>query len=256
MRARFVICLILTQLLLLSSARAQDHQVIIGSGFSLPPYMIDGSHRGLLSEIVLASFAAVQTDVSFQFNTNSQTIEEFKAYKSDAVVNATDGAFPSSYLSEIVITFKNRAISLRKNEFQIQHLNDLLKHSVTGFNAASKLLNADFKQMVYQHNNYTEIVRQVDQARALLSGKTDVIIADELIFKYFRSQLARNHYSEKAYRQSVDFHAVLPETDYRIAFHDEALRDKFNKGLKIITDNGLLEKIHNRYDSLFDSHIF
>ena len=244
------------QLLLIPASQAQEQEVTIGSGFSLPPYMIDGSKRGLLSEILLASFGAVDIRIEFQFDTNTNVIKAFKAYQSDAVVNATSGAFPSSYLSDVVITFKNRAISLRKNNLQIQQLNDLLKHSVIGFNAASKLLNSDFQQMVAQHNHYSELVRQVDQARALLSGEADVIIADELIFKYFRSQLARNHYSEQAYREQVDFHPVLPETDYRIAFHDEALRNKFNEGLKIITNNGLLEKIYQRYDSLIDSHIF
>jgi len=256
MRILFAIGLLLLHIASSTSSYAQESKVTVGSGYSLPPYMIDGSQRGLLSEIVVASFVATGQQVEFKFDTNINSIKAFKSYQSDAVLNATSEAFPSSYLSDVVITFKNRAISLRKNNFQIQHINDLLKFSVIGFNAASKLLSSDYRQMVAQHTRYSERVRQIEQVQALLVGNTEVIIADELIFKYFRSQLARNHYSEQAYREQVDFHPVLPETHYRIAFHDEALRNKFNTGLKIINDNGLLAKIHRRYDLLLDSHLF
>jgi polar amino acid transport system substrate-binding protein len=256
MRALCIGLLLSFQLMASAGLRAQDHEITVGSGFSLPPYMIDGSNRGLLSEIIVSSFSAVGTEVDFHFGTNLEIMEEFKAFQTDAVINATSGAFPSSYLSDVVITFKNRAISLRKNNYQIQQLNDLLAYSVVGFNAASKLLNSDFQQMVAQHEHYSEIVKQIDQANALLSGTTDAIIADELIFKYYRSQLVRRDHKNRAYQSQVNFHPVLPETHYRIAFHDENLRNKFNQGLSIIKNNGLLAKIHQRYEDLLNSHIF
>ena len=256
MRKFFAIGLLLLHIASSANSYAQESKVTVGSGFSLPPYMIDGSNRGLLSEIIVSSFSAVETNVAFHFGTNLEIMEKFKAFQTDAVINATSGAFPSSYLSDVVITFKNRAISLRKNNYQIQQLNDLLPYSVIGFNAASKLLNSDFQQMVAQHERYSEIVKQIDQANALLSGTTDAIIADELIFKYYRSQLVRRDHKNQAYRAQVNFHPVLPETHYRIAFHDENLRNKFNQGLSIIKNNGLLARIHQRYEDLLNSHIF
>jgi len=256
MRSLLITLLAALQLIFSAPLKAQDHQITIGSGFSLPPYMTEGSNRGLLAEIIRSSFAAVNTEISFQYGTNLQVMDGFKAYQTDAVINATSSAFPSSYLSDVVITFKNRAISLRDNNFQIHELNALLKYSVIGFNAASKLLNNEFREVVAQHEQYSEMVKQINQVDALLSGKTDVIIADELIFKYFRSQLVRQNYKQQHYLAEVDFHPVLPETDYRIAFHDENLRNKFNKGLNIIRKNGTLFKIHQRYQTLLDSHIF
>lgn len=231
-------------------------QITIATGLSMPPYIIEGGNRGLLAEIILSSMKAANLNARLTFRSNLQAIDDFSHFRVDAVINATAEAFPSSYLSEVVIEFKNRAISLNKNNYSITHIDDLLNHSLIAFNAANKLLGTEFAQLAAQHENYQELVEQKQQVNALLSGRVDTIVADELIFKFYRSQLAREDFSNTDLKQKVAFHPVFPITQYRVAFHDQIIRNRFNEGFRAIKANGILEKIHNRYRSLLENHLF
>lgn len=231
-------------------------KVIIATGLSMPPYIIEGGTRGLLSEIIISSLEAVDLDVDLTYRSNLEAFRDFQQYKVDAVINATTESFPSTYLSDVIIRFKNRIISLEENQIHIDQLEDLLNHSVIAFSAAHKLLGPEFSQLAAQHESYQELIKQSDQAQALLDGSVDTIVADELIFKYFRSQLIRSHPGNMQLRSPVIYHEVFPETRYRVAFHDEKLRDRFNTGYRMIRESGKLDRIHRRYENLLNSFLF
>ena len=47
--------------------------------------------------------------------------------------------------------------------------------------------------------------------------------------------------------QPVEYHALFPETPYKVAFREASIRDDFNRGLKEIRENGLYDRTIKKY---------
>jgi polar amino acid transport system substrate-binding protein len=64
------------------------------------------------------------------------------------------------------------------------------------------------------------------------------------VFNWYTSKLAATMNTT----DSITVHEIFPERAmYKVAFIDASLRDRFNKALKAITDDGTVREIMRKY---------
>lgn len=96
--------------------------------------------------------------------------------------------------------------------------------------------------MAETNPGYKEIADQKNQIGMFFLKRTDVIVLDHRIFKYFRTKL-KNIPTE----QDVTFHKLFAPSAYRSAFREKKIRDVFNRGLKDLRSSGRYEEIIRTY---------
>jgi len=89
---------------------------------------------------------------------------------------------------------------------------------------------------------YKEIAQQDLQVKQLFLDRTDVIVMDINIYKYYKQQI-----KDVDTTAEVVIHKVFPITNYKVGFLDKTVCDEFNKGLKSLKDTGKYNAIFNKY---------
>lgn len=234
---------------------AQEKKVVIGISFSIPPYVVKEENNGLELEILRQSFAVNGYKVLPSYLPLARTFMNFQDGSLDGVINVKDGMI-KGYYSDVVITFRNKAVSLEENNLTINSIDDLSRKSIVAFQRASTILGKDFGKVVEYNSEYREVADQSLQVKQLFKNRAEVIILEEKIFKYFRRWLFNRSRSlkgsyiltEKELRKPVIYHDIFLPSEYKFAFISEKVRDDFNDGLRTIRNNGLYEQIINTYN--------
>lgn len=230
-------------------------QIRTGVSFSIPPWVIQETKSGIELEIFRKALAPYDYEIDPVFVPFARAFYLFESNKLDAVVNVKPGAVKNGYYSDPVVRFQNVAISLKtKNLPKEITISDLKKYRVVAFQNASKLLGSEFSEMTKNNDHYQEVAKQRSQINLLFLRNIDFIVMDKSIFGYYWNELyseaSRTGINLPAYLRSVEFHTVFPPSDYRFAFRNETVRDKFNLGLKQLIDSGEYEKIIEKYSRL------
>ncbi|QLG89556.1 transporter substrate-binding domain-containing protein [Chitinibacter bivalviorum] len=216
--------------------------VTIGTGYVLPPYVIPETASGYELDIVRAAFQARGIDVKFSFLPPARALYSAKIKALDAVTTVNENSGATGYWSESHISYQNYAITLKSRQFNIQHVEDLAGHTVSAFQNARISLGPQYA-LAINLATYQEYPDQLTQNKLLYSQRTDVVIADRLIFEYLNPQIADKFDT----KQPLSFHAIFPPTEYKVLFNDAKLRDQFNQGLAQIKANGTYRRIKERY---------
>ncbi|MFK5891918.1 MAG: transporter substrate-binding domain-containing protein [Pseudomonadota bacterium] len=149
------------------------------------------------------------------------------------------------YYSNNFINFENAVISRIEDNIYVDSIKDLRSKKIIAFSGAYKFLGDEFKQMFNPENKnkyYTEQVFQEKQVQEFLDKKTDIIILDVNIFKWFLKKLSSNPVS------NFKFDFILPNKNtFKVAFKDKTLRDIFNINLEAVKQSGQYQKIINDY---------
>ncbi|MCG8617401.1 MAG: ABC transporter substrate-binding protein [Desulfobacterales bacterium] len=230
--AFFVLCL---------SATVHSKEVTLVAGLSLPPYIIQESNSGMEYEIIKEGLAANGHTLVFKYVPFVRLAVDYKKHDGAITVNESSGA--SGHYSDVVMVYQNYAISLKEKNIHIEKIGDLSDKKIVAFQNATKYLGPAFKDAVTGNPGYKEQGKQILQVKMLYSGRTDTIVSDINIFKYYRKQVSGVDTSEP-----VSYHDIFPPTDYKVLFNDKDLRDEFNKGLAELKKSG-------RYDAIIDSYV-
>lgn len=144
------------------------------------------------------------------------------------------------FYSNPTIYYANRAIFLKKRNLKINSIQDLSHYSVAAFANAKFYLGDSFKKAVELNKYYTEYKDQSIQAKLLISGRVDVVIADVNIFK---------HHLEKIKLQKIElgYAEIFTPSPYKVAFKDEKLKNRFNKALDEMRADKTFDKILETY---------
>ncbi|NKF52235.1 amino acid ABC transporter substrate-binding protein [Shewanella sp. WXL01] len=218
-------------------------KVIIASAHNRPPYIIEDDKQGLELAIIRQAFKAVGVEVDFRFSSRKRQHLSFEQHKVDAVMTMSSHLSVSSYWSQPYITYQNVAISLASRQFHIDRLAQLRDFRLTSFLNASKTLGPEFLQMASEHLSYMEISPQHRQNRMLYLDRVDVVIADKYVFQHLNTLIN----DEVDTSPELAFDHVIANKGYHVLFHDERLRDSFDKGLSLIKQNGLYQQLTDRY---------
>lgn len=213
----------------------QVQSVTLATSKSIPPYIIKEQQSGIQLDIIKQAFSNAGYQVNqLIFTSNLRAERMLKQNAVDAIVNApNNGSY--AYLSEPVIFYQNIAISLSARQLSIGSIEDLTKFRLMAFQNAKKYLGDRFSQAAEQAKFYTEVSNQSAQLERLYRGQVDVIILDKRIFHY----LNQKRIAQKSPTAPVTKHLIFPESPRLLGFHDPALRDKFNAGLKQLNDKDI-----------------
>lgn len=212
---------------LITNTQAKD--ITLATSKSIPPYIIEQSQSGIQLDIIRQAFnrAGHQvTKIVFTSNLRAERMLSLNAV--DAIVNAPNNT-QEHYLSAPVIYYQNVAISLAKRQLEIDSVSDLGNYRLMAFQNAKKFLGSDFNKATEQAIAYTEVANQQAQIERLQRGQVDVIILDKQIYLY----LSQHGDISTEMAEAVTFHPIFAASPRRLGFHDKALRDQFNQGLKI-----------------------
>lgn len=230
--------------------------VRVGCGDSIPPYVIRQNERGIVLDILRRALQTQNKTINVSYNSNANNIAAFNKGELDIACITSTSASPGALFSrQPLIVFQNVAISLSKRNLSLTDIPSLGDYRITAFNLASQLLPDNFAAEAARSPAYKELAEQQKQVEALFNGQTDVIILEQTIFRYYLSQLRRNHPNSPVYQQQYQYHDLFEPTYYYAAFHSKQLRDAFDIGMEILIDSGEQDKILQRYERLLADYL-
>ena len=145
------------------------------------------------------------------------------------------------FFSDEYISYKNFAITLKKQKLKVNRIDDLAEYPVIVFKNAKKTFGEKYRKTVSENDDYREVSKQVIQNKMLSSGRTHVAIADKRIFSFYHKKIGLNDFG------SFTFHPIFPESRYRIVFANKMVRNAFNKSLRSLQTTSLFSTIENKY---------
>lgn len=231
---------------------AADKLISVATGYSLGPYMLRNG-GGILNDIIKESLLFAGYEVRFEYLSNAAAIEAFRDGQHDAVTVVKPGMV-DGYLSQPVITFQNMVISLTDNQLDIDQLADLAGLRVIAFSEASTLLGEPLQQVIPNMQSYREFRDQQAQVEALYTGQTDVIIADQYIFQFFRKRLIYQNLDNRRYARKVTYHYKFEPSVYHIAFRDQPVQQAFDAGFRRLKEFGRVERIYQYHLELLQGY--
>ncbi|MCL1142201.1 substrate-binding periplasmic protein [Shewanella gaetbuli] len=222
----------------------ESKQVLrIASATERSPYIYQHDQSGLELDIIRAALADQGIEVEFQFSSRNRQVLHFERNKADAIMTINEYSGVSGYLSDSYISYHNMAITLAKNDIQFSNISDLQHYSVVAFLNAVKVLGEDFKKMAASNDAYLEVSPQEKQNKMLYMNRVQVVIADRYIFQDLNKLITR----DVDVTERLHFHKLFNGPDYYLSFHDLALKNAFNAGLKNIRANGIYQQIEQQY---------
>lgn len=250
MKKPFLNSVFLLCVLSFHSTPTSARSVTLGVSFSIPPYVIVESNSGLELDIIKRAFDITGYKVVPKYVPLARSFQLYENHQLDGVVNVKQGMV-KGYYSTDVITFQNCAITLDTTLRKIKSTADLKGMRVVAFQNANRILGEGFHGVIEGFASYREVARQVLQINMLFLNKADVVIMDKNIFDYYRKQVhLSNELPASIFSRRIVYQCIFEPAKYKLAFHNEKIRDDFNKGLKIIRENGIYKAIQHSYKAV------
>ncbi len=221
------------------SSYAKD--ITLLAGLSLPPYIIQEENKGMEYDIIKESLALKGHNLTLKYVPFVRIVVDYKNNDGAITINESSGA--TGNYSDVVITYQNSAISLKEKGITVNTIADLKGKNIVAFQNATKYLGPEFAEVAMANPKYAEQGQQDLQVKMLYSGRSDVIVSDVNIFKYYRNKVTGMDTSA-----DIVYHEIFQGVDYKVLFNDAAIRDDFNAGLAELKSSG-------RYDEIIKSYI-
>ncbi len=168
---------------------------------------------------------------------NENALSKYKDFDIAVTVKEKKDSF---FYSNDFISLNNIVISRTKDKLQINSMKDLEAKNIIAFQGAVKYLNISLNKLKIK--TYKEEKDQEKQVRDFLAKKSDLIILDINIFKWYLQKLSKQDLS------NFIFHDIFPNKNtFKVAFRNKNLRNIFNKNLKKIIDSGKYKEISDEY---------
>ena len=217
----------------------------IGFSFAKPPYVF-ASHSRDYTELKGIEIDLVEEILSLDgygftphFFPYNRLVPDLKARRIDAAATVRPAAGTLFY-SDPFIHFNNYAIT-HPDAPPIRNLEDLAGRSAVGWQGATHDLGKGFADITQKMAHYSEIASQQRQIDIFLNRRVDVIIIDKYIFRHWAAHVGHNP-DKFAYNGIFN-----DKTEFVVGFITEKDRDMFNKGLKLVKENGTYEAIYKQY---------
>ena len=235
----FFVCIFLLNF---SKVRALD-DIKVAIGLALPPYIIAEENKGMEYEIVKEALEIVGYRLVPEYYPFARVLKSMDEKTVDAAMTTNEqSGLKDVFYSNSHITYQNAAITLKKNDFSINNVEDLSKFSIIAFQNATLYLGDDFKKMAENNSGYKELAKQENQVAMLYKERTQVFVGDINIFNYYSkiTQMVDTNVP-------IAIHQIFPKTNYKVAFQDKAICEKFNQGLKQLKESGRYDEIIKKY---------
>lgn len=226
---------------------ARAAEVVMAVGRVVPPYVIAEERRGLEYDVVREALALEGHTLTPKFVSFARAVRELQAGMVDATMTMRPDSGVTAFYSASHVSYRNVVITLASRDIAIKRPEDLAGKSVLAFQNASQYLGPAFKAMADANPRYREEARQVVQPLQLFLGRVDAVVTDRFIFGWFANDPEVRAKADIG--QTLRIHPLFAATEYHVAFHDAALRDSFNRGLRKLRDTGTYDRIVERYST-------
>ena len=241
--------------------------IVLSISNSIPPYnMIDEKipdYPGIQVEIVDLVFKRLGYKVDWRTMTNNRAFNEMRSGHIDGSLNNSsiidERATGKYYNSLDIIDFENCLIgplSKKKSFTKIDKFYAQLKRNpkirLIGFQGAS----ITFKEVLpnlLTLKNYDEVPHQKTLAATLLAGRTNYILSDYQVFKYYATKVkpALNSNTKDSF---TCLHRI-PSGPHNVTFRDNTIRKNFDLEMQKLIDSGEKEKIIKKYQLFLTQYL-
>jgi polar amino acid transport system substrate-binding protein len=242
---RYIICLLIAGL-----PNAYAENIRISFGETLPPWVLNDGKDGILIELLTACLKPSGHTISVELFPYARRLTEYKNKNVDAVTDVSPANIADAkiqgYFTGNIYAYTNYFYSLANNNFQINSMRDIEKHSLISWQGATTVLGEAYQEMAKNNPNYREIDRQETQVRMLATNRSDFIQMDAEIFNYYRAKLA----NEKKIDDSLEYDRfdLLGFSPNGVLFRSQKVRDDCVRNLEALPMDHPIRAIIN-YDS-------
>ena len=202
------------------------------------PYAFIGSDRGIEPEIVKA--ALPDHRLRFSFMSYARAYREISNKRLDIVAPAAKTPDDTLFYSDVHVYYHPIAFSLKSRQLNLTDITQLRHYSIATFQGAAGYFGEAFRQATRQSPHYHELPNTPKLVNMLKMGRVDIVVFNFSIF---------NHYWQaEGYNSDIlTANQIFALSPAYTAFHDPALRDRYNRGLQRIINNGRYRQIIERY---------
>jgi polar amino acid transport system substrate-binding protein len=218
----------------------------------VPPYVYrdsSGTLIGLEYDIVTQALIREGFEPEVQTFPFSRMVVTYQRGDVDVVAPALSALRLDAEFSDPYLAYHNVAMSLASRELDVRSIRDIAGLRVMAFQNARALLDPAFGAMVDALPSYEEQPDQRLQVNMLLTGRTDLVIAERRILRYFIA----NPLPELRNAPALAEHPIFPPILYRVAFREPSLVAHFNRGLAALKADGTYDRLIQRYDAALPS---
>jgi len=229
--------------LLLAPAALAEPPLRIGFGTHKPPYVFENERRGLEYDIVAAAARAAGYELEVYYAPMERLHLALSRGTLDGIATTNAYSGLEAHYSEPYVYCHNVVLALSSRGYRITSIADLGRYSISTFQRARRLLGPEFQAMAEANPRYREEAQQINRNRLLYSGRTDVVVGDPRIMRYFNREVG----AQVDTTQPVTQYMLFPPTAYSVGFRLDEQRVRFNQGLAAIRANGEYLRIEQRY---------
>ena len=226
---------------------AEANEVVKMETVVWPPYYSDTlPNNGPMVEITKEAFKRVGITVEVKFVPWARAQENVKAGKTMGLFCpyiTEERKKYSVYTTEPVGFVKSGLITLSDNNFTYEKLEDLKKYKFGVLRSTS--ISKDFDEADYLKKNYTN--GEINNLRMLLNGRVDIIAGSYANYSFIlKNKLLKDTSLIKLIEPALDLGVLYHSFSKKIPGH-KRLRDLFDKGIKMIREDGTYEKILKKH---------
>lgn len=215
-------------------------KIKVGLHFTAPwAYMNEhGEVVGIEKDIIEEIFNNMGYETEFSIYGHRRLLKEIETKRLD-FASPVVLPFEGITYSDRYLPFKDVAISLKSNNYQINTIEDLGRYNVVAYETAQTTLGPVYKKVTDETKGaYVEMFQRENQIRMLFKKHADVLIGDVRILKFFADKSYGSEY--------ITVHDIFPETHYSAAAWDPKYVEIFNKGLAALKASGRFDEIVNK----------
>lgn len=244
-RSLLLICIMMVFTFKESSA---ERLITVAFGDALPPYVIPQTDEGILLDLLKDTLEPEGFTLKPVYYPYARRLLMYNGGRADAVCDVSLKMVDNleGYLSTIAYAYENIGVSLQKKGFQFTEIADLTNYSLLSWQGAREALGGEYAEMANRNTQYTEVADQKLQVKMLYAGRVEVIQLDRLIFLYYRNVL-RHTDDNIDVTQPIDIFPLFGKNENGFLFHDQAVRDLFNKNFATLKVSGRYDEIIKKY---------
>ncbi len=216
----------------------------------IPPWVIHTERRGIAVDMIREIFQYHRYRVDFVFTPLRRLQETFDTNELADGVALVEAEKVSGnyYYSDELTCFTTALISLEKNNFEVNDLDDLKNRRITAFQDA-KIIFQEVGELAKINPEYRELRgSQEGQVAQLFCGRADFILIDTTIFNYWCRETEITETDAPVYFHDLSiFPTIIVDSPTKAVFKNKKLCDEFNLGLRQLKNSGQYEEIIQSY---------